>query len=261
MAQDNNASISPVAKVWRSLRENHTNIELYIADESHPSNNGSFAAACTFYAMLFDKDPVATSYNFTVNAADAAIIKNISKYIVFDSLSFWTRIDDLPAAQFSSTLNGATANFTNQSLNASQYTWNFGDGNNSNLAAPGHTYTSNGTYVVTLTAKAADCNHTSIFTDTLQVSWSTNIKTQEDAAAFRPKIFPNPVGEELFIRSPQALTGIKIWDVNARLILQPDLKQSNATQYRSDISRLPTGLFLVQVITKDGQQYLLKILK
>ncbi len=261
MAQDNNASVSPVAKVWRSLRENHPNIELYIADESHPSNNGSFAAACTFYAMLFGKDPAATSYNFTVNAADAAIIKNTSKNIVFDSLSFWTRFDDLPVAQFTSTLNGATANFTNQSLNASQYTWNFGDGNTSNSAAPGHTYSSNGTYVVTLTAKETDCNHTSTFTDTLQISGATSIIPQEGATAFRPEIFPNPVGKELFIRSEQALAGIKIWDVNGRLVLQPDLIQHNGTQYRSDVSHLPAGLFLVQFIAKDGQQYLLKILK
>lgn len=261
MAQDNNASIAPVAKVWRTLRVNHPNIELYVADESHPNNNGSFAAACTFYAMLFGKDPVATSYNFTLNATNAAIIKNTSKAIVFDSLSFWTRFDDLPAAQFTSTLNGATATFTNQSLNASQYTWNFGDGNSSNLATPGHTYTSNGTYVVTLTAKEANCNHTSTFTDTLQVSGATSIKPQEGAAAFRPEIFPNPVGAELFIRSKQAIAGIKIWDVNGRLVLQPDLMHQTATQYQSDISRLPAGLFLVQLIAKDGQQYLIKILK
>jgi len=261
MAQDNNASIAPVARVWRSIRENHPGIELYIADESHPSNNGSFAAACTFYAMLFGKDPVATSYNFTLDAADAAIIKNTSKNIVFDSLSFWSRFDDLPAAQFSSSLNGATASFTNQSLNASQYTWNFGDGNSSNLAAPSHTYTSNGTYIVTLTAKKANCNHTSTFTDTILISGTTSIHPQEGAATFRPEIFPNPVGEELFIRSQHALAGIKIWDVNGRLVLQPDLLHYSTNQYQFNIGRLPAGLFMLQLITKDGQQCLLKILK
>src|SRR5690606_19333502 len=141
-ARANNAAFAPVPKVWRALRQSHPDISLYIAVASHSSSNGSFATACTFYSTLFAKSQVPTIYNFTVNAADAAIIKNTSKNIVFDSLSFWTRFDDLPAAQFSSTLNGATANFTNQSLNASQYTWNFGDGNSSNLAAPGHTYTS-----------------------------------------------------------------------------------------------------------------------
>src|SRR5690606_4750137 len=103
--------------------------------------------------------------------------------------------------------------------------------------------------------------HTSTFTDTLQVSGATSIKPQESAAAFRPEIFPNPVGRELFIHSQQALAGIKIWAVNGRLVLQPELIHHTATQYLSDISNLPPGLFLAQVIAKDGQQYLLKILK
>lgn len=261
MAQDNDASIAPVARVWRSIRENHPGIELYIADESHPSNNGSFAAACTFYAMLFGKDPVATSYNFTLDATDAAIIKNTSKNIVFDSLSFWTRFDDLPVAQFSSSLNGATVSFSNQSVNATQYTWNFGDGNSNNLAAPSHTYSSNGTYIVTLTVQETDCNVTSTFSDTIQISGATSINEQKSDATFRLEIFPNPVREELFIRSPQALAGIKIWDINGRMVLQPELKRHNTTPYQFSVNQLPQGLFLLQAIAKDGQQYSVKIMK
>lgn len=261
MAQSNQASVAPVAKVWRSLRENHPGTELYIADESHPSNKGSFAAACTFYAMLFGKDPVATSYNFTLGATDAAIIKNTSKTIVFDSLSFWTQFDDLPVAKFGVTLNSATANFTNQSLNASQYTWDFGDGNSSNLAAPSHTYTGNGTFVVRLTAKEANCTHSNTFTDTIQVSGTTSIKAQAGSETFNPEIFPNPARDELFIRSREALSSIKIWDVSGRLVLQPELVRPDTEVYRCIISRLPAGLFFVQVIARGGEQKLLKLIK
>ena len=42
--------------------------------------------------------------------------------------------------------------FTNQSLNASSYHWNFGDGNTSTAINPGNTYTNPGTYAVSLTA-------------------------------------------------------------------------------------------------------------
>lgn len=57
-----------------------------------------------------------------------------------------------PTAGFSSTTNGATATFTNNSANANSYSWNFGDGNSSTLEDPVHTYASDGTYTVTLTA-------------------------------------------------------------------------------------------------------------
>lgn len=261
MAEDNEASIAPVAKVWRSIRQNHPGIELYIADESHPTNNGSFVAACTFYATLFEKDPALTTYNFTLNAADAAIIKNTSKAIVFDSLSVWNRFDDLPAARFTGAVNGAEVSFTNQSVNASQYTWDFGDGITSTLAAPQHTYTANGLYTVKLTAKKGTCNYSNLYTDTIRITSATSIKQQSGATAFKPELFPNPLQNELFVRSQQALSGIKIWDVNGRIVLQTVLPDNNKFEYYCNLSHLPAGLFLVQTTAKDGQQHLQKVIK
>ncbi len=49
--------------------------------------------------------------------------------------------------------------FTNQSQNASEFNWFFGDGDTSTTTSPVHTYTSQGTYTVTLAAKdTATCN-------------------------------------------------------------------------------------------------------
>lgn len=47
--------VSPVSVVWKYLRYNHPTINLYQADESHPSAEGSYAAACCFYATIFKK--------------------------------------------------------------------------------------------------------------------------------------------------------------------------------------------------------------
>lgn len=261
MAEDNEASIAPVAKVWRNIRQNHPGIELYIADESHPTNNGSFVAACTFYAMLFGKDPALTTYNFTLSATNAAIIKNTSKAIVYDSLSFWTRFDDLPAARFTGTVNGAEVSFTNQSVNAGQYTWDFGDGATSTLTAPQHTYTTNGLYTVTLTAKRAQCNYSNTYTDTIRITSATSIKQQDAIPAFAPELFPNPVQNELLVRSRQALTAIKIRDINGRVVLQAMLPDNNNHEYYCNLGHLPAGLFLVQTTAKDGQQHFQKIIK
>ena len=43
-------------------------------------------------------------------------------------------------------------NFTNASLNADTYSWDFGDGESSTETSPSHTYAADGTYDVTLTA-------------------------------------------------------------------------------------------------------------
>ena len=72
----NGTDMSPVGAVWRYLRQNFPNIELYQADESHPSAAGSYAAAFCFYSALFKKDPSLSNFNSVLNQAEAAIIRD-----------------------------------------------------------------------------------------------------------------------------------------------------------------------------------------
>jgi len=58
----------------------------------------------------------------------------------------------LPTSTFSSSINGLSVSFTNNSQNATSYHWNFGDGSTSSEANPTHTYQTGGSYSVTLSA-------------------------------------------------------------------------------------------------------------
>ena len=58
---------------------------------------------------------------------------------------------------FDYSINGFTADFNNNSTNSTDYNWNFGDGFNSTLQNPSHTYLVGGTYVVTLISSNANC--------------------------------------------------------------------------------------------------------
>ncbi|MEZ5004176.1 MAG: PKD domain-containing protein [Chitinophagales bacterium] len=60
-------------------------------------------------------------------------------------------------ANFTASVNGPVASFSNTSTNATSYTWSFGDGDSSTVASPTHVYTTSGTYTVTLTASADGC--------------------------------------------------------------------------------------------------------
>ena len=62
---------------------------------------------------------------------------------------------EAPNARFTYTVdenNGLLVNFTNASLNADSYSWNFGDDESSTETSPSHTYAADGEYTVTLTA-------------------------------------------------------------------------------------------------------------
>lgn len=59
-----------------------------------------------------------------------------------------------PSADFTLAYTGGTVDFTNTSVAAvgASFMWDLGDGNISNLVNPSHTYTTNGSYTVTLIA-------------------------------------------------------------------------------------------------------------
>ena len=75
MADSNNAIVSPVGRVWNYVRQLYPSLELYQPDESHPSVAGTYVAACTFYTVMFRKDPTDITFNSTLTPTDAANIR------------------------------------------------------------------------------------------------------------------------------------------------------------------------------------------
>ena len=80
------------------------------------------------------------------NATGVTSMVEQSNYIV---------IDDVPTANFNSAINNYDVDFTNASINATSFSWDFGDGNSSTDSDPSHTYAMDGTYEVVLTATNA----------------------------------------------------------------------------------------------------------
>ncbi len=55
MAQLSGSLLVPVGEAWAKVRAAHPEIELYAGDGVHPSPQGTYLAACVFYATLFHK--------------------------------------------------------------------------------------------------------------------------------------------------------------------------------------------------------------
>jgi hypothetical protein len=54
--------LAPVDASWQAVKWGGA--ELYSADGSHPNLNGSYLAACVFFAMIFDQDPTGATHTF-----------------------------------------------------------------------------------------------------------------------------------------------------------------------------------------------------
>ena len=142
--------------------------ELYNADESHPSLAGSYAAACTFYSIIFRKDPTSINFISTVDSLQASQIRNAAKLVAYDSLYFWNVGKYDVKADFSYITNNTSASFTNLSTNYDSLLWNFGDGHFSTSINPTNLYNQSGIYNVTLVAY--HCGETDTILQTIQIS-------------------------------------------------------------------------------------------
>lgn len=152
MAQDNNASVFPVGAAWKTVRDSFPAINLYNPDQSHPSLEGTYLAACVYYASIYHKSPLNSTYTAGLNATTAQNLQRIGGRTVLDSMEQWQQHGNYPLARFTSQQQGSTVNFSNQSMRANTWFWTFGDNATSAQQSPSHTYASNGTYQVTLNA-------------------------------------------------------------------------------------------------------------
>lgn len=173
MTDDNNAVVTPVGVAWKVVRDSLPAIDLYISDESHPSQHGSYLVACVFYASIFHKTPMGSSYLGNLPAADAQKLQYYASKVTMDSLAQWQTHGNYTTAAYSYTAAANKLTFQNKSAFATSYSWNFGDGNTSTQASPVHTYTQPGKYKVTFTASNSCFSET--ITDSLATEGYNNI--------------------------------------------------------------------------------------
>lgn len=83
------ALMAPAGEAWRSSISFSPALELYQADESHPSLEGSYLTACVFYEILFKKSVLSNTYTAGVATATASFLQQVAHAVVNDSLTVW----------------------------------------------------------------------------------------------------------------------------------------------------------------------------
>ena len=95
-----------------------------------------------------------------------------------------------PFANFTYSISSSNqVAFTNTSLNATNFNWNFGDGGTSESNNPTHTYLTTGTYTIQLIANKCGISDTTFQTINITITLEVNEITQTNNL----NIYPNPV--------------------------------------------------------------------
>ncbi len=248
MADSNHAVVSPVGAVWKYIRQYYPDIELYQMDESHPSQAGSYAAACAFYTAIFRKNPMLIDYYYTLSEDDAHRIQTAVKAVVFDHLLTWHVGEFDPIANFGFTVlpDELLVSFTNQSFQATCFNWDFGDGEQSDETDPTHTFASYGTYDVRLVAMGNGFSDTVISQVTVVMTETNQYPIIEKAS-----VFPNPVEDELQIDLPKGkIMRITLADESG---VSTQVKFECTSQgVKLDLKQLSPGFYVITVVTDLG---------
>lgn len=254
MADSNHAIVSPVGAVWKYIRQYYPDIELYQMDESHPSQAGSYAAACSFYTAIFRKDPMSIHFDYTLSEVEAYRIRTAVKEVVFDNLSYWHVGDYDPIADFSYEPEELEVTFSNLSAQAMCYTWDFGDGEQSNEMDPVHSYPSSGTYDVRLIALGGG------YSDTISHQITVGLTSAGDMTDIgNLTVFPNPVGDELQMKLPKGRI-VRIVIVGESGVSQEMSFVIENHHLKVDFTQVSSGFYILKMET-DTEERLLKVLK
>lgn len=200
----------------------------------NPMNPYQPIADGTYYFVLKlgNTDWEATDYSFEV-LIDELSLKETTPVI-------------LPVAEFFADVTSGdsplTVQFFNQSENATEYLWYFGDGTTSTEKDPSHTYNVGGSFTVSLVAKNETASDSIAKTDLIVVTGIFENKTNELNA------YPNPSSDFIHIDLENGATGtLTIYNLIGEMVYsQRNLKESN----RISVNELKSGIYIIKVESK-----------
>ena len=246
------ASVAPVGVAWKYVSDTYPTINLYAADGSHPSLEGTYLAACTFYASVFRKSPVGATYTAGLDLITINALQNAAAICVLDSLETWhlRAKEEISIAEFQYTVSGNLVQFFNESWRSTDYEWSFDDGSTSIEINPSHTYLTAGTYTVQLIA-SNECGDDTLAMEVVIGPLTVNDLnlTQIIKKTKAPGIFNIEGFENL------KLNAFTIYDITGKemKLANSELIQSDNNSMIIDLREFQNGMYFLKISTDSGE--------
>lgn len=77
------ARMAPVGMAWQTAMTLNFPVDLWAGDHSHPTYQGSYLAACVFYAVIFNESPIGLSFIGSLSTEQAAFLQYAADRTVF----------------------------------------------------------------------------------------------------------------------------------------------------------------------------------
>ncbi|MBI2967723.1 MAG: PKD domain-containing protein [Bacteroidetes bacterium] len=186
---------------------------------------------------------------YTYSKADTYLVTMIVINPYGDDTVTKTIIITAVEADFTYMLSGNTATFTDISVGAVTWMWDFGDGYAATIPDPVHTYTSPGTYYV----KLLIYNSSGCMEQTVQVIVISGIA--ENNSTWNININPNPAKDILNINySFSGVRNISLEMINVLGETVYSVQSRNSSIYNPviDLSGFKDGIYFIRIMSDDA---------
>jgi PKD repeat protein len=156
------------------------------------------------------------------------------------------KLANTPSVNYSFKIeSGRTVKFTNTSVNADTYIWDFGDGTFSNEFHPTHTFDSAKVYRVKLTISNPCGNYSrSVLVDLLFTA-NEEILDEVDIA-----IFPNPADEYMTVKSKYRIKSFLLYNAEGKIVGRKE--SINAKEFTVSLRSLPSGMYKLKLLSTEN---------
>lgn len=158
---------------------------------------------------------------------------------------------------FTTSGDGHTFEFSDNSTNALTHSWTFGDGSTSTATSPSHTYAINGSYTVCLnvtglcngqTTPASSCQ-------TISITVGINDINGQDQV---PVLYPSPANEGFTVKSPRPIDLVRLTDAQGRMV--DTYNAAGRLQLDIPAEHLPAGAYVAHVTDRNGNIFPLRVM-
>jgi hypothetical protein len=89
IAGEQHAAAAPVGYAWQTLFGQEASPGLWQDDGSHPTEKGTYLAACVFYAAIFQESPKGLTYHSDLSDDEASTLQQIAAATVLGGPVTW----------------------------------------------------------------------------------------------------------------------------------------------------------------------------
>lgn len=223
---------------------NNTSGEVWAAgvatDKVNKTGNGNFEVArLKFTVNSSVQHEAGFCINMTTNGGVDATGKTVPFNNTCDSLTAYHAVS---AATFGFVVNNLDVVFSDSSTNATDWLWNFGDGDTSSLQNPSHTYAVADTYNVELVVSNP------VSSDTISKSVIIDyVGLFEIIELNNIRIYPNPSSGELIIDGNSFNNDINLSIINQLGQEVYHISKAQINLLKIDLSHLENGIYLIKL--------------